>query len=227
MSVCTCAVIVLLLSTVLPAAPAATSHVRILAIGDSLTEGLTNHASSFHPYSLRLQERLEKVVNVTVDQRGISGEQVLVTMRNRLFAILDDASAAGQLYDWVLLLGGINDIFQHARPEDIVLALAAMYDASIRHEARVLAMTCMENNREEDAPSLREGRLKLNSLMVKKVEERPQVQLLDLATLLPYHSMPPEEKELIWDDGVHPTPAGYDHMADIIYDALKPSLVPS
>lgn len=34
----------------------------------------------------------------------------------------------------------------------------------------------------------------------------------------------PSCRQLYWDDGVHYTPAGYDRMAEIIFEVLKPKL---
>ena len=47
------------------------------------------------------------------------------------------------------------------------------------------------------------------------------VGLIDLAIKLPYFSMDATERKLIWDDGIHFTPAGYDRIAEIIYDEIK------
>ena len=83
---------------------------RILCFGDSLTEGYTFQASGqFHPYSTKLQQLLEAHCHDSVEVRmaGVSGEIVVPSMTQRLDRLLKEAS---QPYDWVIILGGTNDL---------------------------------------------------------------------------------------------------------------------
>jgi lysophospholipase L1-like esterase len=48
--------------------------------------------------------------HLEVEEQGESGECVLMGMKHRLQRTLDEHADAGRPYDWVLLLGGINDI---------------------------------------------------------------------------------------------------------------------
>lgn len=48
--------------------------------------------------------------HLEVEEQGESGERVLLSMKHRLQRTLDEHADAGRHYDWVLLLGGINDL---------------------------------------------------------------------------------------------------------------------
>ena len=49
-----------------------------------------------------------------------------------------------------------------------------------------------------------------------------RVALFDLASALPFESMPEEQQHNIWDDGLHLTMQGYDHMGELLLEALLP-----
>jgi len=38
---------------------------------------------------------------------------------------------------------------------------------------------------------------------------------------MPQLSLPNEERTRLWDDGIHPTPEGYDQVGKLIYDFLS------
>lgn len=48
--------------------------------------------------------------HLEVEEQGESGERVLFNMKHRLQRTLDEHADAARHYDWVLLLGGINDL---------------------------------------------------------------------------------------------------------------------
>lgn len=49
-------------------------------------------------------------VYLEIEEQGESGARVLFGMKDRLQRTLDEHTTAGRLYDWVLLLAGINDL---------------------------------------------------------------------------------------------------------------------
>ena len=78
---------------------------------------------------------------------------------------------------------------------------------------------------EQSERVLREVRIKVNQGLQKFAEEsQGKVVLVDLATRLPLKSLSAEDRKKYWDDGVHFTPAGYDFVAEIIFDSLRPHL---
>lgn len=76
-------------------------------------------------------------------------------------------------YDWVLILGGINDIGHGTPPEAIMEGLSQMYRISAHHGARVLAMTCMET-RSPLTSSLDTRRQQLNGMIRRFVLEHKE-----------------------------------------------------
>ena len=82
--------------------------VRILAFGDSLTEGWTNFGREFHPYSCKLHSLLQSICkskSFNIVNRGISGETT-DQMKTRLPRVLDKDGP----FELVIILGGTNDL---------------------------------------------------------------------------------------------------------------------
>ena len=68
-------------------------------------------------------------------------------------------------YDWVLLLGGINDIGSGRESGTVFHDLMSMYGTISAHKARVLAMTCMENQGSVQQSMTEDERKKLNTFI--------------------------------------------------------------
>ena len=49
-----------------------------------------------------------------------------------------------------------------------------------------------------------------------KADGREGVFVLDSKKDMPYHSMGEEERERIWDDGLHFTPEGYERVGRLV-----------
>ena len=55
--------------------------------------------------------------------------------------------------------------------------------------------------------------------------DQNRVCLVDLDKGIPYHAIKDRnDSQKMWDDVIHLTPAGYDHMATLIFDAIKNKL---
>ena len=119
---------------------------NFLAMGDSLTAGFYNHGKSFHPYSTLLGNLLDMInVQARIDEKGVSGERVVPTMVNRLANILNTSVD----YDWVIILGGTNDLAGTITAEKLFNeGLKPMYDMCLNYSKRKLklaAMTVIQN----------------------------------------------------------------------------------
>ncbi|GAX79903.1 hypothetical protein CEUSTIGMA_g7343.t1 [Chlamydomonas eustigma] len=210
--------------------------VRILAFGDSLTEGMLDFRKlePFYPYATVLQSLMKQLGDhVKVNHSGVSGERVNHSMRLRLQTELQRASTQGIWYDWVILLGGINDIGYGADNITVFEGLLHMYKTIHRYEGKVVAVTCMENAASLDSEGqLRrseEHRRQLNVLIrqycMKHGVGDEGALLLDLDKLIPYVSLETEEKRLeMFSDGLHLTKKGYNKLAQLAYDVLKPMI---
>ena len=88
-------------------------------------------------------------------------------------------------YDWVLLLGGINDIGSGRESETVFHDLMSMYSTITAHKARVLAMTCLENQGSMRQSMTEDERKKLNTFIrdyTAKFGGPGGMRLLDLGT---------------------------------------------
>lgn len=226
---------------------------RLLAFGDSLTEGFTEGGNAFHPYAKRLGDVIYKQLpqdwHLQIEEQGESGERVLLGMNHRLQRTLDEHESAQRWYDWVLLLGGINDIGgDDSTAEEVLAGLDVLVQMCLKHGSNVLLMTLTEVAMPVEA--VEKQRRRLNQLIQAYVlqekwdksgtaaggsgalaaagggpasrRSKPRVHLLDLAAVLPYESMPEEQRWEVWDDGVHLTMAGYDRLGEVIANALLP-----
>ncbi|KAF6253988.1 SGNH hydrolase-type esterase domain-containing protein [Scenedesmus sp. NREL 46B-D3] len=230
---------------------------RILAFGDSLTEGFTEGGNAFHPYAKRLgdfiYQQMPKDWHLQVEEQGESGERVLLGMKHRLQRTLDEHAAAQRWYDWVLLLGGINDLAaDDSSAEEVLAGLDVLVQMCLAHGTNVLLMTLTEVAMPVEG--VEEQRRQLNALIKDYVVQekwdkaaapgssgavgsagspaseptsrrsKPRVHLFDLAGALPFEGMPEEQRWELWDDGVHLTMAGYDRLGELVGDALLPLL---
>ena len=210
---------------------------RILCFGDSLTEGATTTVDGrrkFHPYSLKLQQNFDNYVPMRqtrnirlltqVHNAGVSGELVQNSMEERLSKIL---KGAREKYDWVIILGGTNDIrrmqwVDHSDPDDpkmVFETLTKLHRACYEYGAHSVVVTIPARQCEvnPDCSEVKEARNKINDWLRRFVRAlNDQVALVDLARKmeLPQHRQ-------YWSDEVHFTPTGYDKMADTIFEVLK------
>ena len=98
---------------------------RILCFGDSLTAGYTSHGYGHHPYADHLRVGLEHMLSsssIEVEVAGLSGDQVQGQYLQRIKAKCP--TEKGRLYDWIIIMGGTNDLGWGQRPEDIYEGLS-------------------------------------------------------------------------------------------------------
>ncbi|PMD13280.1 SGNH hydrolase [Hyaloscypha hepaticicola] len=195
---------------------------RILCFGDSLTEGYTQHGMDFTPYSdtlldkLRANLSLSTRYNISIDTDGMSGDQVtggfLVRMKKRYEYQL----TKNLPYNWVIFLGGTNDIGWGKPTEQIHSTIKEVTDIPLENGARVLMLTVPECA--VKSASLDERREELNQALWE--DERDGVFTLDLFEKMPYHSLTKEERKELWDDGLHFTAAGYAKIGSLVAERL-------
>ena len=214
--------------------------VRILCFGDSLTFGLTNGWP--HPYTTKLQEyfnfreqkrpRSQSILHhVQLSNAGRSGDKVQQEMLSRLQGILQGATK----YDWVIILGGTNDLFgmrsiwaenNKVKDEHLIFnAITQLHRAAHKTGARTVAMTIpalqCEVNRKRRISVIMEVRLKVNEMIRNFVKHSGgKVILADLDK-----KMPLSRDQMLCGDGVHLTASAYDNMAYIIYQSIYKELV--
>lgn len=203
---------------------------RILAFGDSLTEGWCDFGTKFHPYTAKLQSltrSISKVKTVDVVNRGVSGETT-DQMNSRLGLVLDKDGP----FDLVIILGGTNDLGFPLNNDGKPLfgRLRSLHELALRHSSLSVAVTIPETGYEtiDRFTAVREKRLQVNNLLKNYVQDCGSKMLLcDLSTKLPRQSLSEEDRRKLWADDLHFSAAGYDRMGEIIFEDIKHCFIES
>ncbi|KAN0087087.1 SGNH hydrolase-type esterase domain containing protein [Elaphomyces granulatus] len=187
-------------------------ELRILCFGDSLTAGFWHYGCEFHPYALKLKEELQKAfpdTEITVDVDGVSGDFVSRPPGRFLSRI---RSKRMSQYDWVIILGGTNDLGLGLNPSEICSALQNVYSIALDGGANVLAMTVPECYSWSER--LEAARNQVNTWIKSYTADR--YHTFDLRVAVPYHDMPEDQRNELWDDGLHFTDEGYNHVGQLV-----------
>ncbi len=204
-----------------PTPPPGLSIGRILAFGDSMTAGTTSPVVMFRAldaglaqsYPFKLQTLLTSrysAQTVEVFNSGKPAERA-TDGRNRLGGVLSEAKP--QL---VILMEGANDLNNLAvGSTDVSPAVGAMEDMvreAAGRGAQVIVATIPQQR--PGMPNTQQAALvpKYNNEL-KQMATKKDAILVDVNTLLPL--------SMIGQDGLHPTEAGYQAIAEIFLDVIK------
>eukprot|EP01111_Echinosteliopsis_oligospora_P012846 TRINITY_DN4459_c0_g1_i1.p1 TRINITY_DN4459_c0_g1~~TRINITY_DN4459_c0_g1_i1.p1 ORF type:complete len:207 (-),score=34.08 TRINITY_DN4459_c0_g1_i1:132-752(-) len=195
---------------------------KILCFGDSLTAGYYMKGHMFHPYTIKLQSLLNKDGNYQLENQGRSGEGT-TKMAERLKLHLSNNPSK---YKYAIILGGTNDI-GFKMPDMVNNNLKLMHDLCRDHGIISLAVTVPQHGQESAYSWITTIRSQINHFIGKYCKQN-NISVIDFSTRIPYTSPNDGDGEIgtkIWDDNLHLTPAGYDLLADLIYESLKPLLL--
>ncbi|HEX7283135.1 MAG TPA: GDSL-type esterase/lipase family protein [Vicinamibacterales bacterium] len=208
------------------AAPPRLRASRIMAFGDSVTQGQT--ITSNDPYDLsappatayptvlgQLLSARYTDQTITVFNRGNPGEQASRALSRFIATFAADAP------DAVVLMEGYNDVAQE--PNDVVgiaNAIAGVTELAAegrRRGARVFICTL--------APS-RPGRIAIQRSTLDFINERlRQVARSEGAVLVDvFNALLPEVNANVSIDGLHLTPLGYRRVAETVFAAIRAEL---
>jgi acyl-CoA thioesterase-1 len=197
------------------------SSMSIICFGDSLTVGYQSPTYDVPymvetPYGSFLQERLGAQAVVTTS--GVCGE----VTRDMVVRFQQDVVAYTP--DYVVILGGANDLGGHAAPPDIFSNLLCLYDQARAADIRPVAVTVPSIRMDID-PADRHWladfvtqRQHLNRLILDYCAKHTMACVdlfagtVEPDTLLlagPYSN-----------DGLHLTTAGYRKLADLLYEQV-------
>jgi lysophospholipase L1-like esterase len=202
---------------------------RILALGDSITDGWTDYSNTSHGgYRLKLDAKL--------DAAGISADFV-GSQKSGPFADNQHEGYAGKTIDW--LVGKAHSVVPTYKP-DIILLMAGNNDTKTDSVATMKAdMSKLIDTLAHDAPNAtilvagvapaRPGNLSgqsvsvgaeynkaLPGLVAQKAAAGLHVKFVDTSKLT-VNDMSPIGP----DRGTHLSQAGYEKLADIWFDAIK------
>ena len=216
-------------------------QLRILCFGDSLTAGYNKHGKNFFPYCSPLGNilRYHSAMNIYTEAKGIVGEMAHKQMTHRLPMVLGNATSQ---YDWIIILGGTNDILHVKNFGDddeflnqlediwqprITKDIEKLHEIAYGYGAHTILLTVPENSIEQwpEYHPLLKMREKINdSLRNFAYGSNGRTVLCDLAKMVPRHSLTPAMENMIWDDHLHMTPQGYTKMSQAVFDCLRPYL---
>jgi lysophospholipase L1-like esterase len=193
--------------------------IRIVAMGDSTTAGTPGWKSpveappagsgdetSQYSYWLMKAHPEWEVLN-----RGVNGERS-DEIRARFERDVIEAAPA-----IVVILAGVNDVYQGRPPVHVVQQLQAMYDRATQAGIRVVAGTIIPYN---TATAEQNGRMReINAWIGRQAEADPNVELADTRAAAAAADNP--DRLLDSPDGLHPSAAGYRQMAGAIGAVLE------
>ncbi|KAL8759382.1 MAG: hypothetical protein Q9199_000817 [Rusavskia elegans] len=195
-------------------------ELRVLCFGASITAGLYNFGIQHHPYATRLKSRLKASLPlhyVQVEVDGLSGDHVIKgEYLSRLKPHFDATAGKGEKLDWLIFQGGGNDLMWGEEPAAIFEAMQKLWQISLQGGTKVMALTVTDT--EDQRPQTRESYRKLNDMVISHQDKNFFVA--DLFSKIPYAGMSQETRKIVWDDGLHFKPAGYDMIGDAVADRL-------
>jgi lysophospholipase L1-like esterase len=193
-------------------------NIIFAALGDSLTRGFVpfdclEYASNHLPYTsflnnlvvTYLSKRGIKEISVTIINFGVNGDST-IGMLQRL-----NAHIAQNNPDYVIIWGGINDLFIGIQPEEIMENLKILYRKTMNIGAKPIACTLTSVIGIDDAIPLIK---KLNDMIHKHCSDE-SILLADLFTTTTDKKGRLLEK--FSSDGVHLTQLGNERVASTIY----------
>jgi lysophospholipase L1-like esterase len=208
------------------AGPPRLRRTRILAFGDSVTEGQT--IVSNDPYDLfvspetayptvlgRLLSARYTDQTITVFNRGRSGEQASMALSRFIAVYVDDAP------DVVVLMAGYNDVKQTTDAVvgigNAIAGVSELAREARRRGARVFICTL--------APG-RPGRIEIQRSALDFINDRlRQVARSEGAVLVDvFNALLPEVNANVSIDGLHLTPLGYRRVAEAVFAAIRADL---
>jgi len=189
--------------------------IRIVALGDSTTAGTPAFQSpleapplgrgdetSQYAYGLMEAHPEWQVVN-----RGVNGER-----SDEIRARFErDAVAARPRA--VVIVAGVNDVYQGRTVEEVTAHLAAMYASAARARIPVVAGSILPYNTATPEQNARMRRIN------DWIRRQPGIAFADTRRAVAASDDPDSLFES--SDGLHPTAAGYRRMADAIRPVLE------
>ncbi|MGP8068573.1 MAG: SGNH/GDSL hydrolase family protein [Candidatus Bathyarchaeia archaeon] len=189
---------------------------KIVAFGDSLTVGETgfpapDESISYPKYLEALAKQhlthLQSGLEVTVSNRGTNGDLTSGMLERFSEDVVDEKA------DYVVILGGANDIGWGFDPLMIAHNLTAMYDAALKKG--IVSVACSVPSI-LGADALIPPRLKLNRMIRAEAEKR-SIRFVDFFTA----TADPQTNRLsegYSSDGLHLNPKGYQQMGKYMFD---------
>lgn len=214
-------------------------ELKILAIGDSITEGSVPSRGFNHPYTIQLQNILRSKfpsTNIVIDNQGVGGSGIYATGFHKPTTVVPvaqdsiaSAKRVGRMYDVVVVMVGINDLLRVGKSADEVMSgLDSIYAMALDGGANVVAIPPLGAPGFVSRDDYKEGERKKLAQKIKDAaaaqnsqRSSPKMEVLDLQSgPLNFYDMDGATRSQWLDDGLHLTQHGYDQLAGYIADAV-------
>ena len=143
--------------------------------------------------------------------RGVNGERSDQIAARIARDAIDLSPAA------VIVIAGVNDVYQGRAAEHVTAQLRAMYDRAAHAGIRVVAGTIVPYN--TATPDQNDRMHQINDWISRQVRADPAVAFVDTRAAVAAAGNPDRLAES--PDGLHPSPGGYRRMADAIRPVLE------
>lgn len=197
----------------------------VVAIGDSTTAGTPGFLSPLEapPHgrgdvtSQYAYWLMKAHPDWTVLNRGVNGE------RSDQIAARFDRDVLGARPAAVVIVAGVNDIYQGRSADEVTRHLREMYEAAARAGIRVVAGTILPYNTATDAQNARMRAV--NAWIRAAADADANIAFADTRGAVAAPGMP--DTLVSSPDALHPSPEGYRLMAAAIAPAIRAALQPS
>jgi lysophospholipase L1-like esterase len=198
------------------------STIRIIALGDSTTAGTPAFLSpleappngrgdvtSQYVYWLMKSEPHWEVLN-----RGVNGERSDQIAARFARDVIDQSPAA------VIIIAGVNDVYQGRTADHVTGQLRTMYDRAAHAGIRVVAGSIVPYN---TATADQNDRMRrINAWIREQERSDPAIAFVDTRAAVAAAGNPDRLADS--PDELHPSPRGYRQMADAIRPVLAGAL---
>jgi lysophospholipase L1-like esterase len=192
---------------------------RVVAMGDSTTAGTPGFKSpreappsgqgdetSQYAYWLTRAHSHWQVLN-----QGLNGE------RSDQVRARFEEDVVGRQPAVVVIIAGVNDVYQGRDPAAVTAHLEAMYARAKAAGIRVVAGSILPYN--TATPEQNARMHAINSWIEKRAASDPNMQFVDTRAAV---AAPERPDQLVSSpDGLHPDSRGYRRMADVIAPAIE------
>ncbi len=192
---------------------------RIVALGDSTTAGTPGFQSALEaPPNGRGDETSQYAYWLmrahpewSVLNRGVNGERSDQIAARFARDVIDLSPAA------VVIIAGVNDVYQGRTADHVTRELRAMYDRAAHAGIRVVAGSIVPYN---TATADQNDRMhRINAWVRQQVQADPAVAFVDTRAAVAAAGNTDRLAES--PDGLHPSPRGYRLMAEAIRPVLE------
>lgn len=211
-------------------------YFRLLAVGDSRTEGVVPSKGLNHPYTgelVRLLKQKLPCCTVTVDNAGVGGAGIFAVgnpVRTTLIPfeaqMLKTATSKNQPYNLVIVAGGINDLLAQNKPaSEIAPGFYKLYNEALATGASVLALPPFPSTLISKDSQQEKERQKLAQLETAFVNGKSKIKLLNLGNgVFNFFQQSADQQGKLLDDKLHLTAAGYDLMGKTIFNFITSNM---